>query len=107
MATKHVILSSSSSGSSYDSRVEDHKQRLSNPKKSKKKSYKCKYQKSWAAEFSIGPLNQIKHAFYSIPCKKNVPCDHQGRVDVVRHYDQPVHKNTKEFKDDDYYVCIG
>ena len=70
MATKHVILSSSSSESSYDSRAEDYKQRLSNPKKSKKKSYKCKYQKPWAAEFSIGPLNQIEHAFYGIHARK-------------------------------------
>ena len=106
MATKHVILSSSSSESSYDSRAEDHKQRSSNPKKSKKKSYNCNYQKSWAAEFSIEPVNQNKHAFYRIPCKKNVLSDHQGRADVVRHYDQPARKNTKEFKDDDCYVCI-
>ena len=68
---KHVVLSSSSTESSSDSRLEDHKHWTSNLKKSKKKSYKCKHQESWEAEISIGPGNQNKHALFRIPCKKN------------------------------------
>ena len=93
MAMKHVILSFSFAESSYDPRAKDHEQPgPSKPKKLKKKSYKCKYQKLWAAEFPNGPANQNKHAFYCIPCKKNIPYDHQGRTDVVRHCDWPAHK---------------
>ena len=60
MATKHVILSSSSTESSYDSRAEDHQPpEPSKPKKLKKKSYKCKYRESRAAKYPIGLANQI------------------------------------------------
>ena len=92
MVIKHVILSFSSVESSYDSRAEDHKQSgPSKPKKLKKKSYKSKYQELWSAEFLSGSANQNKHTFYFIPCKKNIPCDNQGRA-VVRHRDWSAHK---------------
>ena len=31
------------------------------------------------------------HAFYCVPCKKNVSCKHQGLADVKAHYAGRVH----------------
>lgn len=62
-------------------------------------TYKTAYNPEWAKEFPISGVNGNKHAFYCIPCKKTVQCEHMGVGDVKQHCKASVHKkNGRSFK---------
>ena len=57
------------------------------PEKKAKISYKCKYNKEWAASFPVTSVSNEPGSFYCIPCMKKVLCEKQGKRDVERHCD--------------------
>lgn len=60
----------------------------------KKKKRVCAYNKEWEKEFPILPANGNRHAFYCVPCKKVIQCEHQGKGDVERHCDPKKEKTA-------------
>ena len=51
------------------------------PKKTKRQ---VTYDPSWANDFPVMNVTDDKHAFYCIPCKKEISCGHMGKADTVR-----------------------
>lgn len=65
-------------------------------------SYKCSFKEEWMDQYPISRSDGNPHAFYCIPCKKNVSCSHQGLADVTKHCKGTTHvafekaiKNTR------------
>ena len=53
--------------------------------KKAKKVYKVKFADSWTNSFPIGMVNDNRHAFYYIPCKKSIFCA-QTRINNVKEH---------------------
>ena len=68
-----------------------------NPKKCKSAAvYKCSYKDEWSKKHPIICADENPHAFYCVPCKKNVSCKHQGLAEVKAHCAGHVHLSLEK-----------